>query len=508
MTDFIGQQLGNYRLIRLLGRGGFAEVYLGEHIHLDNYTAIKVLKTHVASEDIERFRNEARLIVNLKNQYIVPVLDFGIQNGTPFLVMEHAVNGTLRQRHPRGSIVPLDTIVSYVKQVAAALQYAHNHNVIHRDVKPENMLQAPDNGIWLSDFGIALIAQSTQASMQDVAGSFLYMAPEQIQGYPCAASDQYSLGIVVYEWLCGSPPFQGSLNELPMQHMHAPPPSLLHKVSTLSPAIESVVFKVLAKDPKQRYARVQDFATDLEQACQETVVREAAIVGPAGRFALGSAVVRIGRTPDNQLVLDDHQISQHHAEVHPQGPGYAITDVGSTNGTFVNGQPLIARVPRLLNAGDAIRIGITQLTYEARESPFEKTRRMPPPPPKKPWWQRTEGIVALILAVIVILGGISAILTVISSFHKPASLTGSPTAPPTSPPTIDPARATAIAAQNLYNSATNGTLALNDSLSDNSQGNQWDEISSSCQFTGRAYHVYVTQQSSIVHCTAHMTNYT
>ena len=152
MTDILGQQLGNYRLIGLIGQGGFAEVYLGEHIHLGNHAAIKVLKTQVAAEDIAQFRNEARLIVNLKNAHIVPVLDFGIQNGTPFLVMEHAVNGTLRQRHPRGSIVPLDTIVSYVKQVAAALQYAHDRHVIHRDVKPENMLLAPNNEVWLSDF--------------------------------------------------------------------------------------------------------------------------------------------------------------------------------------------------------------------------------------------------------------------------------------------------------------------------------------------------------------------
>src|SRR5437667_8345053 len=140
MTDYVGQQLGNYRLIRLLGKGSFAEVYLGEHIHLGTAAAIKVLYTQLTSEDVDKFRNEARIIARLIHPHIVRVLEFGVEGKTPFLVMDYAPNGTLRQRHAKGVILPLTTIVTYVKQIADALQYAHQEKLIHRDIKPENML--------------------------------------------------------------------------------------------------------------------------------------------------------------------------------------------------------------------------------------------------------------------------------------------------------------------------------------------------------------------------------
>src|SRR5216683_3046150 len=228
MTERVGQQLGNYRLVRLLGEGGFAEVYLGEHAHLSRQAAIKVLHTQLTQRDIEKFREETRTIARLEHPNIVPVLDFGVDNRTPYLVMSYAVNGTLRQRHPKGTRLPLATIVSYVKQIAGALQYAHDQKLIHRDVKPENMLVGKHDEILLSDFGIAVMAQSSRyQNPQDMAGTMTYMAPEQMQGKARPASDQYSLGIVVYEWLTGQRPFHGSLTELIGQHISTPPPSLV-----------------------------------------------------------------------------------------------------------------------------------------------------------------------------------------------------------------------------------------------------------------------------------------
>src|SRR5437667_3426500 len=150
MADRVGQQLGNYQLIRLLGEGGFAEVYLGEHIHLGTQAAIKVLHTQLASEEVDGFRTEARTIARLLHPHIVRVLDFGVEGKTPFLVMDYASNGTLRQRHPKGTPLSLVTIVSYVKQVAPALQYAHDQRLIHRDIKPENMLVGRYNDVLLS----------------------------------------------------------------------------------------------------------------------------------------------------------------------------------------------------------------------------------------------------------------------------------------------------------------------------------------------------------------------
>jgi hypothetical protein len=147
------------------------------------------------------------------------------------------------------------------------LQYAHDQRVIHRDVKPENMLVGEHNELLLSDFGIAIVDQSSRyQSTPNMVGTMAYIAPEQIQGHPRTASDQYSLGIVVYEWLSGDRPFQGSMIEIVAQHLAALPPSLCEKMPTLSPDVEHVVLIALAKDPKQRFGSVQAFATALEQA--------------------------------------------------------------------------------------------------------------------------------------------------------------------------------------------------------------------------------------------------
>src|SRR5579863_8135471 len=273
MADRIGQQLGNYRLTRLIGQGGFGDVYLGEHVYLRTQAAIKVLQVRLANEDIEGFLNEARTIASLKHPHIVRVLDFGIDAGTPFLVMDYAPYGTLRQRYPKGSRLPPATIVAYVKQVAAALQYAHDRKLVHRDIKPENMLLDENNQLILSDFGIALVTQSSRyQSTQEVVGTVAYMAPEQLQGKPRPASDQYALGIVVYEWTCGDRPFHGSFIELYSQHSFVPPPSLCEKDPAIPPDVEQVVSQALAKEPPQRFATVQAFANALEEACTPTLL--------------------------------------------------------------------------------------------------------------------------------------------------------------------------------------------------------------------------------------------
>jgi eukaryotic-like serine/threonine-protein kinase len=262
MTDRIGQQLGNYQLIRLLGEGGFAEVYLGEHIHLGTQAAIKLLHTQLISDDVDKFRTEARTIARLLHPNIVRVLEFGIEDKTPYLVMDYAPKGTLRQIHPKGQILPLPTVVSYVKQIAEALQCAHHEKLVHRDVKPENMLDGRRGEILLSDFGIALVAQSSRyQSTQDMTGTIAYMAPEQIQGKPRPVSDQYSLGITVYEWLTGDRPFHGGFIEIVAQHITAPVPSMRDKVPMIPPDVEHVVMTALEKDYTKRFGSILAFRT-------------------------------------------------------------------------------------------------------------------------------------------------------------------------------------------------------------------------------------------------------
>src|SRR5438132_3619750 len=217
---------------------------------------------------MKQFLAQAESISRLDHPHIVCVLAYGVENNEPFLVMYHAPHGTLRQRHARGTRLPITTIVSYVKQVAEALQYVHDQGLIHRDVKPHNMLLGADYQVMLSDFGIAVMAQRMGYRIQKVQefeGTILYTAPEQVRGRPRIASDQYALGVVVYEWLCGSWPFQGTIEEIASQHTLAHPPSLRERLPTISPAVEQVVFKALAKEPDERFERVQEFGKALER---------------------------------------------------------------------------------------------------------------------------------------------------------------------------------------------------------------------------------------------------
>jgi len=271
MADRVGQILGNYQLLRLLGRGAFAEVYLAEHRYLEVPAAIKILHVRMEPNTQAHFLREARTIAHLQHPHITRVLDFGFQDQTPYLVMEYTPNGTLRTRHPKGTHLPLEQIVHYVKQVAPALDYAHQQRVIHRDVKPENMLLSANNEVVLSDFGIAVVQQSMDSlASQSQAGTPVYMAPEQIRGKPCAASDQYAVGVLVYEWLCGEPPFVGSLFEVWSQHLSQSPPSLCARIPSLPLAVEDAVFSALAKEPQARFVSVQDFADVLEAMCEAT----------------------------------------------------------------------------------------------------------------------------------------------------------------------------------------------------------------------------------------------
>jgi serine/threonine protein kinase len=307
MPEHVGQQFGHYRLTKVMGHGGFADVYLGEHIHLGTQAAIKVLDTELYQDEVDEFREEARMIAHLEHAHIIRVLDFGVENQVPFLVMAFASNGTLRQRHPRGSRLPLTQIVSYVKQIASALQYAHDHKIIHRDIKPENMLIGRDGEVLISDFGLAIISRtSSQETLRDVSGTVTYMAPEQARGKPRPASDQYALAIVVYEWLCGKRPFDGSYQEIAVQQVLAPPPPLHEIIPGISATLEGIVLKALAKDPHERYGSISEFAQALEQACQREVSPNSSLSSTILQTSLteGAGDTLILQATERQTVID------------------------------------------------------------------------------------------------------------------------------------------------------------------------------------------------------------
>jgi len=287
----VGQTLGNYRLVKTLGRGGYAEVYLAENMYLGIQTAIKVLKLrNLDTLEQEQFRSEASFMTTLEHPRIIKVLDYGIEmsqrgsgndGSTPYLVMEYAPLGTLRHLYPHGTQMPLSKLVTYTKQIAEALQYAHDKDITHRDVKPENMLVRKIDDTALSDFGIAVAGLNTgNVLLQEkemlekiargeqvvVSGTAPYLAPERLRGHTQRASDQYSLAVIVYEWLCGSRPFDGSEAEICRKHATQPPPPLSQRFPHISQEVEQVVMKALSKEPGDRYKSVREFALALENA--------------------------------------------------------------------------------------------------------------------------------------------------------------------------------------------------------------------------------------------------
>ncbi len=271
MLDRSGQSIDNrYRFICLLAKGGQGDVYLAQDISSpkNDLVAVKVLHTEI---DIESFINEARATIALLPDcpHVLRIKDFGVDNGTPFLVTDYMPNGSLRQRYPKGQRVALESIISYVKQVSEALQCLHDRGRVHRDVNPDNMMIDMNNQLLLSDFGIAIPSYSKNHNiLQRAAGKLEYIAPEQIEERASSASDQYSLGITVYEWLTGHPPFpfQGNKQEVLSQHLYAHPRPLREKIPTLSREVEEVVLTTLNKKPQQRFKTVTDFAMALEQA--------------------------------------------------------------------------------------------------------------------------------------------------------------------------------------------------------------------------------------------------
>ena len=317
--------LGSYRLLRRLGSGEYAAVYLGEHVYLKTQAAIKVLHTQLMGDELQVFLTEARALAHLVHPHIVRVLDFGVERGIPFLVMDYAPDGTLRQRHQGGVPLTCANVLHYVKQIASALQYAHYQGVIHRDIKPDNLLIGRNNEVLLSDFGIAAQAQEAgrEAKRPIAEGNCAYMAPEQFRGEPCPASDQYALGIMAYEWLTGGRPFSGGETEMMVQHHSLTPPSLRERCATVPSEVERVVLRALSKRPDERFESVETFAEALARACG--AVSPAVPLPPAPSqaqlaFQLGRAHHRllVGREREWEALI--HLLSSVELEQFPLPP--------------------------------------------------------------------------------------------------------------------------------------------------------------------------------------------
>jgi serine/threonine protein kinase len=291
MEDLSGVQFGQYRLVSQLGQGGMAIVYKAYQASMDRYVAVKILPRHYAAEPgfSARFEQEARVIARLEHPHILPVHDFGKAGDYTYLVMRFVQAGSLSQTL-HGQPAPISLIRKVIAQIGDALDYAHSRGVVHRDVKPSNILIDERGNCLLTDFGIAKMVESSAYFTKTGAfiGTPAYMSPEQAQGDTVdGRSDLYSLGIVLYEMATGAPPFDA---ETPVaaaiKHIYDPLPLPRRRNPLLAEGMERVILKALAKDRESRYQTAAELAADLEReltrppANPETVVDRTVVVPP------------------------------------------------------------------------------------------------------------------------------------------------------------------------------------------------------------------------------------
>ena len=258
---------GRYRIVRKLGAGGMADVYLAHDEVLGRRVAVKVLLSRFADDEqfVERFRREARAAAALNHPNIVSVYDRGTVDHTYYIVMEYLQGETLKDMiRRRGRLAPEEAI-AFALQLLSAVQYAHEHGVIHRDIKSQNIMVDQDGRVRVTDFGIARAGDPSMTEVGSVLGTAQYLAPEQAKGQPAdERSDIYAVGIVLYEMLTGGVPFRGdSAVSVALKHVNELPAEPRALVPDLPPALNQVVLKALAKNPERRYASAQQFARDL-----------------------------------------------------------------------------------------------------------------------------------------------------------------------------------------------------------------------------------------------------
>ena len=261
---------GRYRLERRIGSGGMADVWLAEDGSLNRQVAIKILADRYTQDEgfVERFRREATAAAGLNHPNIVAIYDRGQAEGTYYIAMEYVDGPTLKEEISARAPLPEADAITYAQQALQALEFAHRRGVIHRDVKPHNMMITPEGMLKMTDFGIARAANTVEMTeVGSIVGTAQYLSPEQARGQPVGPqSDIYSMGIVLYEMVTGELPFNGgSAVEIAMKQVNDPPPPPTRKNRLLSPALEQVIMRALAKDPALRFRSARDMADELER---------------------------------------------------------------------------------------------------------------------------------------------------------------------------------------------------------------------------------------------------
>jgi eukaryotic-like serine/threonine-protein kinase len=300
---------GRYRIQRKLGSGGMANVYLAEDQELGRRVAIKILNDRHANDDqfVERFRREAKNAAGLSHPNIVSIYDRGEAEGTYYIAMEYLDGRSLKELIVSRGPAPINVAIDYVRQILAALRFAHRNGIVHRDIKPHNVLVDGEGRLKVTDFGIARAGASQMTEAGSIIGTAQYLSPEQAKGAPVdQTSDLYSVGIVLYELLTGVVPFTGDTPvEIAMKHLSAiPDPPSAHR-SEIPRELDKVVMRALAKDPHERYQTAEELDADLARVAAGGSVSPAteeaatAIISrpPPGPIGPPTAVTQLRQPP-------------------------------------------------------------------------------------------------------------------------------------------------------------------------------------------------------------------
>ncbi|MFO7540963.1 MAG: protein kinase [Chloroflexota bacterium] len=420
MNDLIGQQIDNYRIETLLGEGGMGAVYRAQDVHLDRPVALKMISSRLARQpDFQRrFLQEARAAARLKHPSIVQIHHFGARPDALYMAMSYIPGQTLgtyiRRLQKSERVIMLSESLILAAQIAEALGYAHRQGVVHRDVKPDNImlepLDEPDREgeppirAVVTDFGLAkLLEGGIETQTNTILGTLPYMSPEQCRGRNIdGRSDIYSLGILLYQLATGRLPFDiRSIGDAAEKHIRATPPSPLEIRPDLPPTVAVIILKAIAKQPEERFQTGEEMARALRSVpVDETRIMTMAqtstqeivslvtqllpevssleppdtgtgLVRPTGTdylliqqqgeadytHGLDKAVVVIGRSQACDIVLDAPGISRQHTRLERTTTGWQISDMGSSNGTWVKDSQLLPNIPERWEPGSAARIG-------------------------------------------------------------------------------------------------------------------------------------------------------
>ncbi len=388
----VGMTLGTSTLRRLLGRGGMGAVFLADQASPPRQVAVKVLfpMTTLAPDMLlaflERFRREAAAASSLQHPHIMPVYEYGEENGLPYLVMPYVEGGTLRDQMERERALPYSTIVHYLEQLAAALDFAHERGMVHRDVKPANILRSGQSHLLLSDFGLVKVLVEEPSTRMQLSNAGLplgtpeFMAPEQVLGQPVdGRSDLYALGAILYQMVTGSVPFVG---ETPMQvaaqHLQSPPRSPSALRPDLPVAAEQVLLRALAKRPEERYARAQELAVAFRQALQAAGVSlQAAPAGTTPGTPPAGNTQTLGTLRNRRSLFDPvWREGAHAAESAPSTP----SEAPSQPAPAASGPLGLGRRPGLLGAARLQASSSLLSSAAVPQTPFPENAAAGTPP--------------------------------------------------------------------------------------------------------------------------------